>query len=299
MAINDLLSKWRLQLMDTTQPYLWSTNELLQYGSDTLEELCEDCFLIEDAGTRTLSKSVSFTAATKTITRSTGSFVTDGYKPGMPIFTTSATNPGPFTVVTVNALTMTVSETVVEAVAATISIYDSICHISIDTDGTVKYPIDSRIIRISRARLTGETSNMDIYRDGGLQYLDSYAPDWENADEGTPTMLLTEGVGTDKVMIYPPSDTAVILKLTVFRIPLLPLASLDSSAIPEIPVRFHKYIDNGVYKRAYAKDDEETFKPGLCEKYTKEFDLDKNTIIEIQARMNYSEQSAAAPEGCR
>lgn len=58
--------------------------------------------------------SLTFTASTKKITRTTGSFLTDGFVPGNKITTDATSNPGPFTISTVIALEIVVLETVVD-----------------------------------------------------------------------------------------------------------------------------------------------------------------------------------------
>lgn len=55
---------------------------------------------------------------TKKITRSTGSFSTDGYVAGMYVFTSSATNPGPFTIKSVDTLYLELNETPVDETAS-------------------------------------------------------------------------------------------------------------------------------------------------------------------------------------
>jgi hypothetical protein len=58
--------------------------------------------------------SLTFTAATKKITRGSGSFVTDGFVVGNKITTDAALNPGPFTIAAVSALEITVNEVVAD-----------------------------------------------------------------------------------------------------------------------------------------------------------------------------------------
>ena len=58
--------------------------------------------------------SLTFVAATKKITRGSGSFVTDGFVVGNKITTDAALNPGPFTITVVSALEITVSEAVAD-----------------------------------------------------------------------------------------------------------------------------------------------------------------------------------------
>jgi hypothetical protein len=58
--------------------------------------------------------SITFSAAAKTITRTSGSFITDGFVAGNKITTDAALNPGPFTITNVTALVITVSEAVAD-----------------------------------------------------------------------------------------------------------------------------------------------------------------------------------------
>lgn len=54
---------------------------------------------------------LTFVASTQKITRSSGSFVTDGFVAGNQITTTSTLNPGPFTIASVSATEIVVNET--------------------------------------------------------------------------------------------------------------------------------------------------------------------------------------------
>lgn len=298
MTNAELLARWAKQT-DSISPTRWTPEEFISFANDTIDELTEELSLIEDTGTQTLNKSISFTASTKTITRIAGNFILDGYKPNMPIFTTSSTNPGPFTLLTITTLNMTVVETVIDAVAAIISIYDAICHIPILTDGTVIYPIDDRINRISRVKLSKEDTPMGILREDGIAIMDANYTGWESeTTEGTPNILITEGIGTNKVRIYPPSDTADILYLTVFRNQMNPLDVSLPDESPEIPEKFHKYLDNGVFKRCYNKDEQEVLKPGLAKQYGLLFEQDKENIERKLIKRNFANMTATPPAGC-
>lgn len=74
--------------------------------------LFKGCNMTETVDMDTGAISVTFASTGKTITRSTGSFVTDGFVVGDVITTDSVSNPGPFTVTNVAALVLTVSESV-------------------------------------------------------------------------------------------------------------------------------------------------------------------------------------------
>ena len=64
---------------------------------------------------KTNSGAISITfAVAKTITRGSGSFITDGFVIGNKITTDAASNPGPFTITNVTQYVITVSETVAD-----------------------------------------------------------------------------------------------------------------------------------------------------------------------------------------
>jgi hypothetical protein len=67
--------------------------------------------------------SISFDSPSRTITRSTGSFVTDGFVIGNIINTDSGTNTGPFTITDVTALVITVTEAVTTQPASSRNVY--------------------------------------------------------------------------------------------------------------------------------------------------------------------------------
>jgi len=64
------------------------------------------------------SLTVTFSNTSKTLTRTGGSFITDGFVVGGLITTTSSNNPGPFTITALTATVVTVAETVVDETAA-------------------------------------------------------------------------------------------------------------------------------------------------------------------------------------
>jgi hypothetical protein len=64
--------------------------------------------------TNTGAIALTFVAATKKMTRGSGSFITAGFVAGNRFTTDAALNPGPFTIVSVSALEIVVNETVVD-----------------------------------------------------------------------------------------------------------------------------------------------------------------------------------------
>ncbi len=110
--------------------------QLIDLGADSIKAvLCKSGFVFDpdthsaysDLKHTTGSLLVAFDATSKTISRASGSFVTDGFVTGMEITTTSGTNDGPFTLTNVTALVLTVSETVVtETITCAITVDDEV-----------------------------------------------------------------------------------------------------------------------------------------------------------------------------
>jgi len=73
-----------------------------------------DTYTKKNSQVTTGAIALTFVASTKKITRGSGSFVTDGFTSGTIITTNATLNPGPFTAVTVAALEIVVTETVVD-----------------------------------------------------------------------------------------------------------------------------------------------------------------------------------------
>ena len=79
--------------------------------------------VVVDTPINTGAVNLTFNAGAKTITRDTGSFVTDRFFVGEKISTSSATNPGPFTVTNVAATVLTVSESVTSEGPTSYTVY--------------------------------------------------------------------------------------------------------------------------------------------------------------------------------
>ncbi len=110
--------------------------KLVDLASDSIKAvLCRSGFVFDqdvydsylNLKATTGSISVVFNSTAKTITRTTGSFITDGFVVGNQIATTSGTNDGPFTVTVVAALVLTVSETLTtETISCLITTNDEV-----------------------------------------------------------------------------------------------------------------------------------------------------------------------------
>lgn len=179
-----LVSRWRSRLDDTAEPYLFSNQELTDYGNTAINEVCREIPAIEDG-------------------------------------TTAAT-----------------------------------CQIAVVV-GSEILSLSDRVVWIRRAKLSSQTKPLTLVPQ---EFMDSAYNDWEDADNGSPQYLIIDGVGTNKVRLYPPSDAVDTLNLTVTRLPLADMVyATDSASSPEVPAKYHDMLENGVMAIAYLKQDADTY----------------------------------------
>ncbi len=134
--------------------------------------------------------SLTFVAATKKITRGSGSFVTDGFVVGNKITTDATLNPGPFTISAVSALEITVNEVVADEgpVTKTVTSNDELAT-------GFGYTQDTKL-------LTGKTLTEDDANDRAEMAADDVTWPASGGTIGpTPGALLYDDTSTDDVVI--------------------------------------------------------------------------------------------------
>ena len=133
-----------------------------------------------------------------------------------------------------------------------------------------------RITVVKKGRLEGQSTLLDIKT---AWWMDAVYPGWENAAAGLPTILVTEGVGTGKVRLYPPTSTDAVLWLTVYRLQLVDLFwGTDQEYQPEIPAAYHDKLFNGILWKAYAKQDVDTLDAKKVDRHERMWLRDKEEI---------------------
>lgn len=203
------LTRWRNFLNDNIAPYSWSDVELVEYGNRIVEEICTECFVLEDRTT-----------------------ADDGTL--------------------------------------------AVCQITLVQDQTY-YDLSDKVISITKAKVTGEAAPLAIK---DLEWMEDNMGDWETQDAGTPRIIMTHGCGTGKIGFYPKPDSdnaGVVVNLVVYRLPITEMDATATSLSPELPQKFQRYIDNGVYMKAYQKHDEDT-ENGLAQAHRAYFENDKEKI---------------------
>ena len=119
--------------------------------------------------------------------------------------------------------------------------------------GQSVYTLDPRVIRVNRARLTGEVMPLCpmMLRDVDAQY-----PGWEDWEDGTPAYWIPD-YETNKIRLMRPPDAVGTLNLQVVRLPLVdPKVEEDDLEIRE---EYQRSLRHWVLYRAWMKRDSETY----------------------------------------
>lgn len=120
--------------------------------------------------------------------------------------------------------------------------------------GTSTYALDPRVIRVNRAIVAGESRPLVFKM---LRDLDDQFPGWEEVEE-TPTIICPD-FETGKIRLIGTPTASGTLKLTVVRLPLVPLNDLQDTL--EIREEYQRNLRHWIVFRAYMKRDSETYKP--------------------------------------
>lgn len=164
----------------------------------------------------------------------------------------------------------------------------SVCEVTMVQDQAV-YSVSPLITRIDRAKLSTQALPIPVV---GTKWMDENRYDWENASSGSPSLIVDDGVGTDKIQVYPPPDAATdaaTLTLGVYRLPVTELDPNNLSATTELPINFQKYIDAGVYREAYGKDDVDTNDEDMELKWARKFEDNIEAIKMALIRKRYAD----------
>lgn len=118
--------------------------------------------------------------------------------------------------------------------------------------GAESVPLDSKVLRILRARVDGQCA------DGiSMEEMDALHPDWQDATvRSRPTLLIT-GMSTGSLFLWPRPEQDGTIRLTVQRLPLKPLRNdIDK---PEIRPELHRGLVEWMLFRAYSREDTDLY----------------------------------------
>jgi hypothetical protein len=151
----------------------------------------------------------------------------------------------------------------------------TVCRYSIPAGDTTVL-LNPRVTITKKGRLE---SQRDLLPVRSARWMDGVFPGWESAAAGTPSYLVSEGVGTGKVRLYPPSLVDEVLWLTVFRLQLVDMFwGTDQTYQPEIPAIYHDKLFNGILWKAYAKQDVDTLDAKKVDRHERMWIRDKEEL---------------------
>lgn len=120
------------------------------------------------------------------------------------------------------------------------------------TAGAESVPLDSKVLRILRARVDGHCA------DGiSVEDMDASHPGWQDTSvRSRPTMLIT-GMSTGALFLWPRPEQDGTLRFTVQRLPLKPLRNENDK--PEIRPELHRGLVEWMLYRAYSREDTDLY----------------------------------------
>lgn len=138
-------------------------------------------------------------------------------------------------------------------------------------EGQSSYPLDSRMIEVSKARLLNATTGEfveDLYittRDA----LDQRCARWRD-ERRQPGAFIQDDT---RIVLPGIVDRAYTLRLEGYRTPLEPITADSSDAVePEIAAVHHRFLVHWVLHRAYGKQDADTFDPARSQRALEAFE---------------------------
>lgn len=124
---------------------------------------------------------------------------------------------------------------------------------------TATYALDPRVIRVDRARISGETSPlaMMLMRDA-----DRLLPGWEDYSAATPYTLIPD-YESGKIRLIPKPSANGTLLLTVIRLPLAEMDNDDDDL--SIPEHHQRSLRHWVAYRIFSRPDSQLHDPKAAE----------------------------------
>lgn len=142
-----------------------------------------------------------------------------------------------------------------------------ICQIPL-VAGTAVYDLDPRIIRVDRARISGETVPLAFCM---VRKADSVYPGWDTWDDALPQVVIPDHTARS-LYLLPAPDAVGTLLLNVVRLPLITLDDVDDDL--EIPLHHQRSLRHWMTYRALLQHDSETFDKKAAETALSLFELE-------------------------
>ena len=127
-----------------------------------------------------------------------------------------------------------------------------------------EFELHESVIYVRRLRIvSGEVLRPCVSRE-----MDERIPGWEESLASTP-MIFVPDWETNKIKVWPPTSTAIDLKMTVIRTPMNDMAEDEDE--PEIASRYHRSLLDWMLHLGYLKQDADTLDVVKSAKFEERF----------------------------
>jgi hypothetical protein len=285
MNVTEIIGLERESVLDDAkEPYLWSNTELVFCLNEAINELCRDSWIITDQTTPSMTQlkllsNVGLYALDDRIVNVKSARLASGNQWGRPLTKTSE-NKLDQTIMNWRARTGTPREYALDAASTYLSVYpkfDTVGEVIGSAD--ISFAAASKKITKPGATFTTHFSVGDSFQVSGTVSNNGYLTVASVIDtEITVNETLVDEVNTSAIL-RKVRDTLLMI---VNRIPLTPLTANDIDATPpispEIKSIYHGGLLDGIAKRAFLKQDAETYDPQKAERHRLLFEQFKGRV---------------------
>jgi hypothetical protein len=273
----------------------WKNSELVRYSNKAEREIARQLELLRDSDTigyvnlsGTAGQISSMSVSSVTITSAAVSFATSAavtatnLAANINAYTSDpdyrAVARGTLVIIKANPQSgdfptsgYTISATASGGMAATVTNLPGLCR-HVVAIGQRYLSHNEKIVRIVRFKPSTQSRPVRGYERDDL---DDLFPGWETYANDT-ILRFSPDYDQNETVVIPPPSAIELIEQEVIRLPLIDLTVANMSASPEIGVRHHETIVEGMCREAYRKNDVETLDLSRSNMHESEF----NRLIE-------------------
>jgi hypothetical protein len=166
-----------------------------------------------------------------------------------------------------------------------------ICNIVV-TPGSSSYPLHEKIVNILDVWDNTTGYSLQLYTVGQMS---GTSQTWRSLSGTADSYILDDTTGY--ILFSPTPDTATTIKLRVARLVKEPATADTLTSSPDLPLKYHRFLVDGVLYQAYSKNDAETRDPAKIAFYKESWQQDIDLIYQAAKRYNMSERVIAPQYG--
>jgi len=165
------------------------------------------------------------------------------------------------------------------------SIDTDICSISV-TSLSSTYPLSDKIVNVLDVWNDSDNLPLDLYN---VSQLNAYNQAWRAWTSTAPAIYALDDTSGYITFVPKPTESCTI-KLRVVRTVKDPAATNNLTSSPEIPLKYHKFLRDGILYNAYNKNDAETRDPAKIAFYKGEWEKSIDMIYQAEKRYQHVER---------